>query len=148
MIHWSLLVMPAFFGVFVYLVNSEKESAWTWNGSYLLSYLPAVLLLVILPVSLVVFRLVLKDNMPKRNPDLSKKIRAFQTAHLVRISMIEMVALSGAVVSLVTGSQINLIVVLLALVIMALLAPTPSRLEGLLELNTEERDTIYHRETN
>jgi len=139
-IHWAITIMPLVFGGVVVFINSTNPIASAEEANAIFMYLPVLIAIVAIPASGIIYKLQLKSITAEM--DLKKKILAFQTAHIVRVSFLEAAGIAAAVFSLVTGTYINLGIVAVIFVLMALQSPTPYKIATSLNLTPEERQKL------
>lgn len=140
MIHFSLLgTTAAFGGVMLLLVTGFIGEGVPRNDTLsFLIYVPLALLLIIIPVSGLVYKKLLQSALTNTQ-GLAQKLSAFRSAHLVRMAMFEACGLMGAVVSFVTGTWYDLGVAGIVVFIFAANIPTAFMLEQDLDLSSEEK---------
>ena len=102
-----------------------------------LSFLPIVFAAVLIPLSFFLFNSTLKQNLEGKS-ELSQKIAAFQTAHIIKIALLEGGSLFGIVASLSSNTYTGLVVFAVLLSAMLLSTPSVLKLAEKLNLTREE----------
>jgi hypothetical protein len=140
-IHWAITFVPLIFGGVVLYINLTDPIGELSDENKILMYLPGGFMIIAFPASHVVYKNYLKDKIGG-TIELRSKLGLFQTAHLIRIAMMEAVALFAAVTCLVTGNLLNLGIFCIALIMLVLVAPTPFKVAEALNLSQEERNQL------
>lgn len=140
-IHWAITFVPLIFGGIVVYINLTDPIGELTEENKIFMYLPGALMIIAFPASQVVYKNYLKDKIGG-TMELPSKLGLFQTAHLIRIAMIEAVALFSAVTCLVTGTLLNLGIFCIALIMLVLMAPTPFKVAEALHLSQQERNQL------
>ena len=107
----------------------------------ILMYVPAMLMIIVFPLSKIIYKNYLKGNTENLNR-LGSKLGVFQAAHLIRVSMFEATALLAAVICFITGTNGNLGILCIAITVQAFIAPTPFKIAEALNLSPEERNQL------
>ena len=103
-------------------------------------YFPGVLAVFIIPSSHMLFNT--RMNSLKNEKSLAKKLAGFQTAHIIKMAMLESVAMLAIIACLATFSTINFFVFGLAIILMAGSAPTTFKLTEHLNLSPDEVQSL------
>ncbi len=114
-------------------INSEQVE--------ILNYIPPAFLLLALVMHQVIFKTTVKPIL-KKETTLSQKLTAFQSGHIMRIALLEGVALFATVVALINGELLHLITVAVILAVMFKKLPTSFLLENELRLSREEKEQL------
>lgn len=139
LIHFALMAgIGLFLLVVVFLIIGEKTST---SELALLNYISPGFFVVILILQGQMFKLSLK---PALKPDipLSSKLATFQTAHIIRMALLEGCGLFAAVSALLNAELLHLITVALVLGFMFTKTPTVLMLESVFGLSREEKDQL------
>jgi hypothetical protein len=142
LIHWAITFVPLVFGGFVLYTNLTDPIGELSDSNRIFLYLPGAAMVVAFPASQMVYKNYIKENAMDNTLDLRSKLGIFQAAHLIRISMFEAVALFSAVASFITGTNINLGILCIALAILAFAVPTPFKVAEAMNLSLEERNQL------
>ncbi len=135
-IHGALIMFPVIFAGVAVFINETNSMAS--EGLEILSYVAVGILIIAFPLSAFIFKSNIKNNVFEHST-LSQKIAAFQTAHLIRMSLFEVSGLFAAVATLQNGNYYNLIVLLVVIAMFFFLRPTPARIALDLGLSTSEK---------
>ena len=141
MIHLALGITPVFFGIVVLFLNMDGSPDVNTDFPYFIVYIPAIFFVLMFPLSGILFKNILKTSLENKRT-LSQKLAAFQTSHIVRMSLFEMAGILAAVVSFLTGDLYNLIIVALVFVHFLLTVPSEASLRSELDLSHEEEDQL------
>lgn len=137
MIHLALAGGLTTFGAVVLFLNMTQPMEQPESMNIML-YLPSGMFLIVILASGPIFKMLLKSAMGT-NPDLSKKLAAYQSAHIVRMALFEATGLLACVVCFVTGTMQNLIWLVLVLLYFLVKMPSLFKLENELGLTREEK---------
>jgi len=138
-LHFALMAGPSLFSIIVAFVVLTKET--TNGGIEVLNYLSPAYFFIMLAIYPIAFRSALKP-IKDETVSLDKKLVTFQSAHIIRLALLEGAALFAAVSALINAELYHLISVALVLAIMFTKIPTPHLLENELQLTPEERDQL------
>lgn len=136
--HWTITITPVIFGGVVLFVLNEPTNPWEFETDNPMFYLPWIYFIVAIPLSKFMFNTVLKSNAPSKSMSLKSRLGAYQTAHLVRLAVLETAAIMAVVISLVTETLISFPVLLLALIMMFSQFPSKGKIVETLELSEAE----------
>lgn len=137
-IHWTITLVPVLFSlVDLYLYYSGGIGSDA-NLQNIFLYSSLAILIAAILGSGHIFKLYLKNNGPAEPTSAQAVIPAFQTAHLVRLSVLEMAGLFAAVGTFITGYLPILGVVAMSTVVMVSLAPTPFKVAEAFGLDPSE----------
>jgi len=142
MLHWSLVLMLVGFGVVVFLLNISEPTGEVTDDNNILLYVPAIVLVIAIPTSMIVFKKHIKENMPKKPTKLSDKLGLYQTGHLIRMAILEVAGFFAVVISLITGTLLNLAVLLIAILFMVMLTPSLLKITEAVDLTPKERNQL------
>lgn len=140
-LHWGLMGGPIIFSVVATVVITSTGQAQLINLEEMLSFLPIGFGVVMIPASFLLFGSNLKERVDK-DSQLSYKIAAYQTAHIIRMAMLEGVALFAIVGAFVTSTYANFVVLFFALLAMVLVSPSTYKLMEALKLTREEMEML------
>lgn len=147
-IHIAMAALPTLFGIVVAALNltdpNQSEAGFPTDfqpGIEILLYVPAIVLVLALPMSTFLFKQNIKSNLGEE-PTLRSKLAAFQSAHLVRMAFIEMAGLLAVVVCFITGNLYNLAVLLTVLLIFLNKMPSVYSIKTELGLTPEEKSSF------
>ncbi len=136
LIHWSLMMpLVLFEGIVLYFNTSNPPVAAEDGGQFL--YLPGGMLILLWPISMFLFQRLI-GAIPS-DARLDTKLIRFQSAHLVRMAMFEVIGMMAAVVSFITATNENLLIIAIVFGMFLTQQPTKVRLIQLLGLNAEEQ---------
>jgi hypothetical protein len=120
-IHWSITLVPLLLAAIVFYMNSGSVIS-EMNDIYL--YAALLILAIAVPLSSFTFKTYLrKMNLSSTSP-AKEIIPAYQTAHLLRLVIIEIAGFFGIIGSYVSGSNLILGVTAVAIMFMASLTPS------------------------
>jgi hypothetical protein len=128
------------FGAIVYYLNTTNPVGTLDDTNQVLLFIPGLILIAALPLSQMLFSKTISGI--KKDYELQRKIAGFQTAHILKMALFEATGLVGAVISLLTGTSYNLIVIAVALGMFTLNQPTPEKVESALQLDSKERSLL------
>ncbi|WP_424961485.1 hypothetical protein [Ekhidna sp.] len=135
-IHFAILMGALIFGGLVFvLINASSTLTDSEN---LLIYVPIISALIALPASIKLFNNKIQDGIAP-GVELKNKLMTFQSAHIIRIALLEAVALLSVITCLLTNTSVNFITFLLIIFYLVLLFPTSSRVAEHLHLSNSER---------
>ncbi|MEP2773260.1 MAG: hypothetical protein ABJH05_14005 [Fulvivirga sp.] len=138
-IHGALIVFPvAFAGVTVYI--NETAPMASENMSFL-SYVAIGVLIIAFPLSSILFKSTIRNSSVGQK-ELSQKIAAYQTAHLIRMAAFEGCGFIAGIAVLQTGNYYNLGVLAVVLAMFIVHRPTPTKIAIDLELNMDEKNQL------
>lgn len=128
----SLLLFGA---VITYLQFSETSA--TEAEKDMLVYIPGIIFLTAVPFSTFMFK---KNTaaIKSSSGSLQGKLATYQTAHIVRMASFETVGLFAVVICQITGTLLNLGVLVIVLAYFTIKIPRASLLETELELSNDE----------
>ncbi|WP_425392089.1 hypothetical protein [Ekhidna sp.] len=139
LLHFALMGGAGLFAVMAaILIVSDEVSQ---PSIEVLDYLSPAYFFIMLATYPVVFKAALKKT-ALLEKTLSQKLASFQTAHIIRMAMLEGCALFASVAALINGELLHLIIASLTLAIMFSKTPTPFLLESELGLNQDEKDQL------
>ncbi|WP_420318446.1 hypothetical protein [Ekhidna sp.] len=139
LIHFALMGGAGVFAVLVaFLVVSDNISG---TPIEVLNYLSPAYFFIILASHSVVFKSIIR-NTDLAGKDIKQKLASYQTAHIIRLAILEGCALFASVVALLNGEILHLITVALTMAIMYSKLPTPFLVESELRLNPDEKDQL------
>lgn len=140
-IHFALMGGLTIFGVVVYWLNSNDPVGNADAMNEAVVYLPGLLFLAALPLSFILFKQQVKPLQTEER-DLRSKLAGYQTAHIVRLALLEGAGLFAAVISMQLANVYLLGVLAAVLVTFLFLLPTPYRISVELKLNQKEREQL------
>ena len=123
------------FGGFIFLLVYRNYGSLDLTDP--LSYIPLTLAAVLFPIANFLFTKELRSI--NKVGDLKNKLQAYQSAHIKRIALIEVVGFVSAIISLLTSTLENYLIFLLAIVYLTFFFPTSERVATQLELSQSER---------
>ncbi len=139
LIHFALMAGIGLFSIVViFLITGGKASAGELE---LLNYISPGFFVIILILQGQMFKLSLNPALKADTP-LPSKLASFQTAHIIRMGLLEGCGLFAAVSALLNAELLHLITVALVLGVMFTKTPTVLMLESVLGLSREEKDQI------
>lgn len=139
-IHFAMLFMPLAFGlivVFLYLSDSLPSG----GDQEIFLIIPPIILVGAVPLSWIIFNQILKSALVEPT-SFQKKISAYQTAHLIRLSLFEVAGLMAVVVCFITGNLYNLVVLGVVIIVFFMLKPSVYQMESKLQLTPEEKENL------
>ena len=128
-VHLSVTVMPFLFGAVVFIMNQRGYAPQSPELAGTFLYISAGLLLLALPVSSWFFKSYLKRNVKDAGQTSKGMIGAYQTAHLIRISMFEIPGFMAAYSAYLTGDMRILSVTVLSVIQLGSLFPSRIKIE-------------------
>lgn len=141
LLHFALMGGAGVFAITVaFLIVSQNNNP---TPIEVLDYLSPAYFFFMLASYPFVFKSALKKN-DLLEKDLSQKLASFQTAHIIRMALLEGCALLASVATLINGELLHLITAALTLAIMFSKTPTPFLLETELGLDQEERNQLMN----
>ncbi|WP_421870880.1 hypothetical protein [Marinoscillum sp.] len=141
-IHLGLMAGPMLLGIISYLLILQPKEGVLYDDTNILTFIPIVALMISVPGALIVFKSQINGQL-KENPPTERKLAIYQTAHIIRMALMEFAALFGVVVCIVTVSYINYFTTGVALLIMLLMLPTKFRISEDLKLNRDEQKQLF-----
>ena len=135
-LHWSMAMPMVVFGGITYYVNWTAPVGALEESNQLLLYTPAAVLLVAFPASGMLYSRMI--GMVGRDDQLPSKLARFQTAHIIRMASFEAAGLLGGVMSLITATSYNLIIIAVALGMFILNQPSAEKVSTALKLDSKE----------
>ena len=138
-IHLALMGGCIFFALVVAFLTITNEV--DVESVLALNFMPPGLFVIVLFVYPVMFKATIKPVLSEEHT-LQSKIATFQTGHIIRMALLEGVALFASVAALLNRELLLLIVVALTVAIMLKKLPTPFLLENELNLTREEKDKL------
>ncbi len=136
LVHFALMAGIVLFTAVILFLYFDGVLAAKNDG--IIQYIPALFFFAVLPSSSMVYKQALKNVDAQAN--LQSKMKLFQTAHIVRMAILEGSALFAAAVSFVTGSLYQLIIVGLVIAVFASKIPSIMMLESDLHLTSEDKE--------
>lgn len=136
-IHFAIMGGPllfATFTVFNLLSSDETQLIDTTNP---LSYFPLLMAIVVIPVSNYMFSSTLKKGLEGQT-ELGMKLGSFQTAHIIKMALLEGCTLFALVGSFTTYTVANFGVFVVMFALMILSTPSAFKLVETLNLTPEE----------
>jgi hypothetical protein len=134
-IHIGILGSTLIFGGFIFLLVSRNYGALNLNDP--LTYIPLTATVILIPLANFLFNKKLRSSIQER--ELKSKLLTFQSAHITRIALIEVLGFISVIISLVTNTLENYVIFILAIVYLIALFPTSTRIAERLELSQSER---------
>ncbi len=135
-IHWSLVAgLSLFAAVVAFQLGTNPETTF-FTPENPLVFIPVFSGIFLIPVSLVLFNR--QMDQAKNKKELQDKLAGFQTAHIVKMAMLEGVGLFSLVACFVTFTTANFFLFALVIILMAGSAPTAFKLGARLSLSREE----------
>lgn len=139
-IHWSLVAgLSLFAAVVIFQLGGNDESKFV-DDEIIMIFIPGIMAIFLIPAAQFLFKRQLSALREKKT--LSEKLIGYQSAHIIKVGMLEAVGLTALVISLVTFTTINIYVFVIVLIFMAGSAPTAFRLGDKLGLSREEVETL------
>ncbi|XOV93921.1 MAG: hypothetical protein ACFHWX_04275 [Bacteroidota bacterium] len=139
-IHWALVAgISLFASVVAFLLGTNTETTFI-RSEEVIVFMPVFLAIFMLPTAVMLSNR--QMNVLKEKSDLGQKIAGFQTAHIVKMAMLEGVGLFAIVVCFITYTTINFFVFGLVIILMAGSAPTAFKLSEKLGLSRDELETL------
>lgn len=135
-IHISILGSALIFGGFVFLLINPNSTLIDLDN--LLTYVPTIAAIVLFPMSNILFNKKLQLGKSDVG-ELRSKFLVFQSAHITRIALIEILAFLSVITSLITNTLGNYILFIIAIVYLIGLYPTSNHVAEKLELSQSER---------
>jgi len=135
-VHWALVAPVVGMGAFVLYLNSTSPVGEAEDIA-VFQYLPGGSLIFLWPSSLFIYQRLVRA-IPE-NLSLDQKLLRFQSAHLVRMAAIEVVGMLAAVVSFVTTTNENLLIIAIVFGLFFSNQPTKQRIVQDLKLNQGEQ---------
>ncbi len=140
-IHWSITASPIAFAVIsFYLISAEGMPA-LYDSANPITFIPIGLTLILVPMSSFLFKKTLATNLNGKT-ELAQKLSSFQTAHLMKIAILEAAALLALVVCFVTRTTLNYFTFGIPLLLLLLSAPSAFKITELLHLSQEETSEL------
>lgn len=128
------------FSFFVlYTISSDSPQLIDLDNP--LSFIPIGFAIILIPLSSYMFNSTLKQNLLEKT-ELQQKLAAFQTAHIIKMALLEGGALFAVVASLSTNTYVNLIVFAVLLSIMLISTPSVFKLTETLNLTSQEASSF------
>ncbi len=139
-IHSSLMAGLILFGaVVVFLLTSGSQQVN--EGLDMMVYIPPVLFVMAYFAANTLFNTFIKKAR-EGNLELQQKFAPYQTAHIIRLALMEGTGLFATVVTMITGVYYVMIVLLLVLLFFASKFPTVLRMEEEMGLTPEEKEQL------
>ncbi len=120
-IHWSITLLPLLFAAIVFYMNSNAVGGEV-NEAFL--YSSIIVMALAIPGSSFLFKSYLRKMNLNSSSASEEVFQAFQTAHLLRLLVIETAGFFGIVCAYITGSNLILGVTVFAVVFMASMVPS------------------------
>lgn len=140
-IHFALMGGPVLFSVSAFAIISMSPEAQFIDLNNILSYMPIGFAFMLVPLSFFLFNSTLKENLKGKN-ELSTKMAAYQTSHIVKIALLEGGALFAVVASFSTYTYANMVVMAFLLGVMFLSTPSIYKIAETLSLSPEESSQL------
>jgi len=136
-----MMVSVLIVGVVFFYLNKDKPVFPETEGLEVMMVLPAFLLMVALSVTPLFVKKSLKN--PNANSStLNDKMNTYLVIHMSRVSFFEMAGIASGVISFITESTINLLIIAVVLFILFTLRPTTFRIANELNLSKEEEEQL------
>lgn len=135
-IHWALVGgLSLFATVVAFQLGTNPETTFFAPENSII-FVPTFAGIFLIPTSLVLFNK--QMSQARKNTKLNDKLIMFQTAHIVKMAMLEGVGLFSIVACLVTFTTVNFFIFALVIILMAGSAPTAYKLGEKLSLSRNE----------
>ena len=138
-IHFAIMIGSIIFGVLIFFMLSSSDYAIMETDSPLV-YVPILAAVVLVPIAHIMFTQKLKEAV--KQDELRDKLFNFQTPQIIRLALLEAVALLAIVTCLLTNNMLNFITFIVVVGYMGILFPTSSRLAEYLQLSKEDREKL------
>ncbi|MCV9387864.1 hypothetical protein [Reichenbachiella ulvae] len=140
-LHWGLMSGPIFFSIFAIAMITSSDQSQLIDTENILSFLPISFAVMLIPGSYFLFSTGLKERVDKES-ELSAKIAAYQTAHIIRMAVLEGTALFAIVGAFVSNTYANFTALFFVLLVMVLVTPSPFKLMESLQLSRSELEAL------
>ena len=135
-IHWALVGgLSLFAAVTAFQLGTNPETTFFAPENPII-FIPTLAGIFLIPTSLVLFNK--QMGQAKEKKELGSKLTSFQTAHIVKMAMLEGVGMFSIVACLVTFTTANFFIFALVIILMAGSAPTAFKLGDKLSLSRGE----------
>ena len=135
-IHWALVGgLSLFAAVVAFQLGTNPETIF-FDPENPIIFVPTFAGIFLIPTSMVLFNKQMCQAKDKK--ELGSKLTSFQTAHIVKMAMLEGVGMFSIVACLVTLTTANFFIFALVIILMAGSAPTAFKLGEKLSLSRNE----------
>ena len=136
-IHWTVTLVPVVFSL-VILTLGPVGDAPALKDTFL--YGSLIMLVVAVPTSSLIFKTYLKKNGPKNKNTVRGLFGPYQTAHLLRLSILEITGFFAVMGAFTTGYLPLLGIVLVSTAVMIGNTPTALKISEVFDVNINDFD--------
>lgn len=138
-VHVGLMItLVSFAAVTIYIMESNTLPA---QNNAIFRYLPIAALIIVYPLSAYIFTKNVK-KIQKQTIDLKSKLMRYQAAHIIRCGILEIAAILGLVISMITGTSLNFIVWAVVMVVFVMQFPTTNSIASRISATKEEVEIL------
>jgi hypothetical protein len=139
-IHLAMLSGLVFFALVSFYIRNKSGPALSPVQTEILSYISLIFMLLNIPLGYWLHNKKMKSV--AGITDITEKLSAYQSSHIIKIAFFEGVGLLSCIVLLLGGKNLILIQVVIVLLFMLLNTPSVSKLANELNLSQGEKDLL------
>ena len=136
-IHWTVTLAPVAFSLVILTLGAAGDAP-ALKDTFL--YISLIMLLVAVPISSLIFKIYLKKNGPKNKESVRELFGPYQTAHLLRLSILEITGFFALMGAFTTGYLPLLGIVLVSTAVMISHTPTAFKISQIFGVNINDLD--------
>ncbi len=137
------MIGPMLFGLTSYFFILIPQDAIFYDDSNVLTFIPVVVFIIAVPAAFIMFKSQINGQL-QQNPPTERKLAIFQTAHIIRMALLESAALIGVVVCIITKTYINYIPTGIAILLMLMIIPSEFKISEQLKLSRNEQQQLFN----